>query len=105
MKNWRRYEVLLPLRFNNGKPVPKALLAKTVQELERRFAAVSCETQVIQGRWQNKGVVFRDDLIRIYVDVPRSPGVDRFFLRFKARLTTRFRQLDIWITSHAIDVI
>ena len=105
MKNWRRYEVLLPLRFNNGKPVPKALLAKTVQELEHHFSAVSCETQIIQGRWQNRDVVFRDDLIRIYVDVQRTAGVDRFFLRFKARLKTRFRQLDIWMTSHAIDVI
>jgi hypothetical protein len=23
MKNWRRYEILLPLRFNDGNPVPK----------------------------------------------------------------------------------
>ena len=47
MKNWRRYEILLPLRFNTGKPVSKALLAQTLQELESRFGAVTCETQVI----------------------------------------------------------
>jgi hypothetical protein len=46
MKNWRRYEILLPLRFNDGKPVPKALLAQAVQELEDRFGAVSCESHI-----------------------------------------------------------
>ena len=47
MRNWRRYEILLPLRFNDGQRVPKALLAQTVQELEDRFGAVSCETQTL----------------------------------------------------------
>jgi len=47
MKNWRRYEVLLPVRFNDGVRIPKALLAQTILELEERFGAVSCETQVI----------------------------------------------------------
>jgi hypothetical protein len=44
MNNWRRYEILLPLQFNDGKPVAKALLAATVLELEDRFGAVSSET-------------------------------------------------------------
>jgi len=34
MRNWRRYEILLPLRFNEGQRVPKSLLAQTVHELE-----------------------------------------------------------------------
>ena len=55
MKNWRRYEILLPLRFNDGKRVSKALLAQTIQELEDRFGAVSSETQIIHGRWRSEG--------------------------------------------------
>ena len=31
-KPYRRYEVLLPLRFNDGNPVPDELLAKTMAE-------------------------------------------------------------------------
>ena len=50
MKSWRRYEILLPRRFNDGRPVPKALLAETLLELENRFGAVSTETQIILGR-------------------------------------------------------
>jgi len=105
MKNWRRYELLLPLRFNNGDPVSKGLLADTVQELEDRFGAVSSETQVIHGRWQSGGRAFQDDLIRIYVDVEDSSEVRDFFVAFKKRAKTRFQQLDIWLISHAIDIL
>jgi hypothetical protein len=105
MKSWRRYELLLPLRFNNGDLVPKLLLAETVQELEDRFGAVSSETQIIHGRWQSGGRAFRDDLIRIYVDVEDSAKVRHFFVAFKKRVKTRFQQLDVWLISHAIDIL
>lgn len=39
----RRFELLLPLRFNDGQAVPDDLLADTLLELESRFGAVSCE--------------------------------------------------------------
>ena len=45
----RRFEILLPLRFNDGSPVPDALIAETLVELRRRFGAVSSETQKIEG--------------------------------------------------------
>jgi hypothetical protein len=33
----RRFEVLLPLRFNDGTPVPDAAVADTLLEFEERF--------------------------------------------------------------------
>ena len=47
----RRYEILLPLRFNDGAEVPEQLLVDTLFELRERFGAVSSETQIIQGQW------------------------------------------------------
>ena len=47
----RRFEVLLPLRFNDGSPVPDAAVADTLIEFEEQYGAVSCETQTIRGRW------------------------------------------------------
>jgi hypothetical protein len=38
MKNWRRYEILLPLRYNDGKRVPKPVLAEIVLDLENGLA-------------------------------------------------------------------
>jgi hypothetical protein len=40
--------MLLPLLFNDGKPVPEGLIADTLIELEQRFGAVSSETQTIR---------------------------------------------------------
>jgi hypothetical protein len=46
MTNWqRRYEILLPLRFNDGNAVPDDLIAETLLELEQRFRARSAEGQ------------------------------------------------------------
>jgi hypothetical protein len=48
-KQFRRFEILLPLRFNDGQSVPDELIADTLLELREQFGAVSCETQTIRG--------------------------------------------------------
>lgn len=72
MSVWRRYEIFLPLRFNDGTPVPGDLIADTLLELRQRFGAVSCETQTIRGVWEHEGEEYRDDLIRLFVDVAHT---------------------------------
>lgn len=79
----RRFEVLLPLRFNDGEPVPDALIATTLVELESQFGAVSCETQTIRGLWRHEGQPYRDDLIRVFVDVDDSHENRQFSLRLR----------------------
>jgi hypothetical protein len=66
-KSLRRYEILLPLRFNDGQPVPDDLVVDTLLELEQQFGAVSSETQTIRGLWRHEGESYRDDLIRVCV--------------------------------------
>src|SRR5688500_5186914 len=95
----RRFELLLPRRFNDGTPVPNDLIVDTLLELRSRFGAVSCETQVIRGVWQHQSQVFRDDLVRVYVDVPDLPETLEFFREYKERLKTRFQQIDIWMVT------
>jgi hypothetical protein len=101
----RRFEVLLPLRFNDGSPVPDDAVADTLIELEDQFGAVSCETQSIRGHWRHEGQTFRDDLIRVFVDVPDAPEGRQFFVEYKERLKARFQQLDIWMTTYLIEVL
>lgn len=50
-KPYRRYEVLLPLRFNDGNSVPDELLAETILKLERSWALfrVSRRTSAASG--------------------------------------------------------
>ncbi len=103
--SFRRYEILLPRQFNDQQSMPEELLVETLLELEQRFGAVSSETQIIRGLWQHQGQSYRDELVRVFVDVPDTPENREFFREFKERLKARFRQIDIWMTSHPIDVI
>jgi hypothetical protein len=101
----RRYEILLPLRFNDGLPVPENVVAETILELRAKFGAVSSETNIIQGHWENEGLVFRDELVRLFVDVPDTSENREFFVHFKEKLKGRFQQLEIWLTTFRIELI
>ena len=101
----RRYEILLPLRFNDGLAVPADLVGGVVISLRERFGAASCETQTIRGSWQHQGVVYRDDLVRAFVDVPDTVENRAWFVSLKERLKRDFQQLDIWIVTHPIEVV
>ena len=98
----RRYEILLPSRFNDGSPIPPELIADTLLELEEKFGAISCETQIIHGLWRQEGVTYRDSLARVFVDVPDSLENRQFFVQFKERLKERFQQQEIWLTTFPI---
>ena len=101
----RRYEILLPLRFNDGQAVPDALISDTLIELENRFGAVSWETQAVRGRWRHEEEVCADDLMRIIIDVEDLAEHRQFFRDFKEGLKSRFHQMEIYMTTHLIDVI
>ncbi len=105
MSALRRYEILVPLLFNDGQPVPEELLTQTFSELRARFGAVSWETQTLRGAWEQEGTVYQDNLTRFFVDVPDAAENREFFKQYKTALKARFQQLEIWITSHPLDVI
>lgn len=101
---WRRFEVLLPLRFNDGRDVPSEWLAESVLEMVEHFGAASYETQNVEGHWRHGGVVYRDDLVRLVVDVPDSAQNRRWMKDFKARWKTRLEQIELWMVSYRIEI-
>ena len=105
MSALRRYEILVPLLFNDGRPVPEALLTRTFCELREKFGAASWESQTLHGAWESHGTVYHDNLTRFFVDVPDRPEHREFFREYKQVLKARFKQIDIWLTSHPLDVI
>lgn len=105
MSALRRYEILLPRRFNDGTEVPEELLADTATELREKFGAMSWETQIIRGEWEHEGVIFRDELLRIVIDAPRTREAQQFFVDFKEKLKARFQQVEMWISAFDIEVI
>jgi hypothetical protein len=103
-RRWRRFELLLPRQFNDGNDVPAELLAKPVEELFEHFGAVSVDCQGIEGRWRNQGVVYRDLLSKIVVDVPDSPLHRRWMRKFKARSKKQLHQVELWMVTYRIEI-
>ncbi len=104
-RTFRRFEVLLPLRSNEGTALGEDLVAETLLELRQKLGAVSCETQTIRGFWPHQEQVYRDDLVRVFVDVADDAENRKFFVEYKERLKVRFRQIEIWLTTYLIEAL
>ncbi len=101
---WRRFEVLLPLRLNDGRDVPADWLGEAVLEVVDHFGAASYETQRVEGHWRQSGVLYRDNLVRVVVDVPDSSQNRQWMREYKGRWKDRLAQLEIWMVSYRIDL-
>ncbi len=99
---WRRFEVLLPLQFNDGRDVPSEWLVEAVFEVVDHFGAASYETQQLEGHWRHSGVLYRDNLVKIVVDVPDAAAHRRWMKQFKDRWKERLQQLELWMVSYRI---
>lgn len=101
---WRRFEVMLPLQFNDGREVSPEWLAEAVLEVADHFGAASYETQKVEGHWRHGGIVYRDNLVRVVVDLPDLAKNRRWMKAFKARWKKRLEQLELWMVSYRIEV-
>ena len=96
--------MLLPLQFNDGREVPAEWLADAVLEIVERFGAASYETQRIEGHWRHAGTTYRDNLVRLVIDVPDTPANRRWMKAFKARWKVKLEQLDLWMVSYVVSI-
>jgi hypothetical protein len=101
---WRRFEVLLPLQFNDGSDVPAELLAEAVLEIVDHFGAASYETQKVEGHWRHGGVIVRDNLVKIVLDTPDSQTNRRWMRQYKDRWRSKLKQTELWMVSYAVEV-
>ena len=79
-----RYEILLPLKYNEGSDVEAEKLLQTKQELVQRFGAVTVDPYPVEGTWTHEGTSYEDSLLRYVVDVEEDTDVvQAFFGEFK----------------------
>src|SRR5437762_641334 len=100
--SFRRFEITLPTRYNDGTPVEPIKYLVTRREIAARFGALTYWPQPVQGEWTHREVRYEEPNIRIVVDVEDTPENTAFFLGLKKNLKERFQQLEIWIVSYEI---
>jgi len=102
---WTRYEILLPLRYNDGRPVESAKFLQTHLDLIERFGSNTIDLVTALGSWKYQGTVYEDVLLRMTIDVPGSFEANDYLTEYKGVLKVRFEQVDIWISSHEIQIL
>jgi hypothetical protein len=103
----KKYEIYLPLKYNDGKEIEAEKIKLIREELIAAFGAltVSSQSAPYQGRWKYGGVDFIDDIIKIEIIAGADRKTERFFRQFKNRLKTLLRQIDILITAQEIKTL
>jgi hypothetical protein len=58
----------------------------------------------VEGHWRHSGILYRDDLVRVVVDVPDSAPNHQWMRQFKERWKARLEQVELWMVSYRIEV-
>ena len=95
-----RFEILVPLQFNDGREVPPEWLAEAVLEIVENFGAASYETQKVEGHWRQQGILYRDNLVKIVIDVSDEITNREWMREYKARWKAKLEQLELWLVSY-----
>lgn len=101
----RRYEILLPLKHNDGRPFGVELFEQTREELVAQFGGVTLLPHTVLGIWVHQGARHEDELLRFVVDVDDTPEIQQFFAQFKTLLIERFEQVEVYIASYPVDIV
>ena len=102
-----RVEIIIPLNYNNGKPIPDRTLTKVYDIIQEKFGAISKESSVIYGNWQDpkSKIWYSDTNRRIWVDCDYTFSNIRYLKELKKRLKRLLKQYDNYITTTPITVL
>ena len=103
----RRYEILLPAEFNDGRLVADACprcIPDSLAEVADTFGAFTFRPDVALGSWTAGDRRYDDRLFMLSVDVDDTEEHRRWVAHFKAHALQRFEQLEIYVTSYPLSV-
>jgi hypothetical protein len=102
----RRYDIFLPLTFNDGRPIPAEYFDAVERRLLAHFGGVTAQQRdfPLRGAWQSASQVYLDQVIVLTALDFRQRGSTRFIGELKRDLLRDFDQLEILITESALRV-
>jgi hypothetical protein len=87
----KRYEIYLPLKYNDGKEIEPEKIKQVREELIAKFGAltVSSLSAPYQGTWRYGGAEFIDDIIKIEI-ITMDDGATEGSLRASRNISRNF---------------
>jgi hypothetical protein len=103
----KKYEIYLPLKYNDGSRIESRKITRIREELVDVFGArtVSSQAAPYQGAWNYRGIDFIEDIIKIEIIARADRKTQKFFKQFKQRLKRLLRQIDVLIVAQDIRTI
>jgi hypothetical protein len=102
----RRYDIYLPLTFNDGRSIPNEHFDSAERVLLRHFGGITVQQRrfPLRGAWQSGSQVYLDQVIVLTVLDFRPRGSTLFIGELKRKLMHDFDQLEILITESSMRV-
>ncbi len=97
----RKYEIHLPLNYCDGEPIEQEKIRRIRAELVAVFGSFAVP---YRRAWKYDGVGYVE-IVKIEIITTGDKVTKKRFEDFKERLKVSFRQADILITTHGIQVI
>jgi hypothetical protein len=96
----RKYEIHLPLNYTDGEPIEQEKIKRVRDELLAVFGSFAVPNRKA-WKYYSAGYV---EIIRLEIVTTNDKVPKRFLKDLKERLKESFRQTDILITTHRIQI-
>ena len=103
----KKYDIYLPLQYNNGEWIEDGRFEQTRTELFGRFGGLTYLMREfpLRGIWEQASQVYQDFVV-VYTVIDFSPSAEatQFFVEYKETLKSRLEQEEILITVHDMGI-
>jgi len=102
----RRYDLYLPLTYNDGRPIEDENFDAVERRLLAQFGGLTVQQRdfPLRGIWQGETRLYFDQVILMTVLDFRRQGSTRFLKQLKTDLLEQFAQLEILLTESPLRV-
>jgi hypothetical protein len=68
------------------------------------FEGMFFDCHEVEGRWRHRGIEYREDMVRITVDMRDTLANRQWMKKYKTRWKRRLKQIDLWVVSYRIEI-
>jgi hypothetical protein len=101
----KEYDIYLPLRYNDGKPIEGRKFQQLQAELLDQFGGLTYYPQANQGFWKLADITYRDEIVIYRVLAGETRGARRFLRELKVKLKADLLQEEILIVERDVDTL
>jgi hypothetical protein len=101
----KEYDIFLPLRYNDGKPIEPTKFWQLQERLLNQFSGLTYFPQPNQGFWRVGNVTYRDEIVIARVLASNSRRARRFLRTLKEELKVEFAQEEILIVERDVEAL